>query len=192
MDKNLRISFIAYTVLTSVVLAFLTCCRFFNGAAFAYVAVLISLAIIVYYFVCNSFVRSRFRDLFITAIVFAVLELVTFIVFEFPTSISASVYKGFWNYQVVVSCLGLLFLVYGVFRFIYETKNLKFGFIETILGNKRVIRKAKQAKEFTNGSLEAKPNRKHVDTVSEIPHEEIETKQQEQTQSLPTDTPEEN
>jgi hypothetical protein len=59
--------------------------------------------------------------------------------------------------------------IYIAFRFITESKNVKIGFVETILGNKQ-SKKEKKSKELSNGSLEEKPNN--------IEKQEIETEEE--------------
>ena len=156
MTKNLKLSFILLAVFSAIVVAWKTLSSFFNGVAINMVALLIIVAILLIIILTDNFVKNRIKEMFIFACVLAGLELIVFFPFEFGASINAL--KVFIVFQNIYIVLGLIFMVYIAFRAICEIKGIKFGFIEAMLGNKQTEHKKKKAKEFTNGSLEEKPN----------------------------------
>lgn len=72
-----------------------------------------------------------------------------------------------------ISILALIYLVYVIFRFILDLKDIKVGFIETMLGNKERTKKIKTAKELSNGSLEEKPNQKNNEHASQTEESKV-------------------
>ncbi len=156
MTKNLKLSFILLAVFSAIVVAWRTLSYFFNGVAINMVALLSIVAILLIIVLTDTFVKNRIKEMFIFACVLAGLELIVFFPYEFGASSNAL--KVFVVFQNIYIVLGLLFMVYLTFRAICEIKGVKFGFIEAMLGNKQNERKKKKAKEFTNGSLEEKPN----------------------------------
>lgn len=166
MTKNLKLAFILFSVFFGIIMAWNTLANFFSGVGLNYVAILVILALILMLILTDKFVASRTKELFISVIVFAVLEFLIYFIFEFGIG-SFKVWEVFHNFQKVFSFLALLVFAYIAFRVICEVKGVKFGFIEVMLGNEKRAPKQKKAKELSNGSLEDKPNH----TVEEI-HEE--------------------
>lgn len=156
MTKNLKLSLILLAVLSAIVVAWRTLSYFFNGVALNMVAMLSIVAILLIIVLTDNFVKNRIKEMFIFACVLTGLELIVFFPFEFGASINAL--KVFIVFQNIYIVLGLIFMVYITFRVICEIKGIKIGFVEFMLGNKQTERKKKKAKEFTNGSLEEKPN----------------------------------
>lgn len=160
MNKNLKISFILMLVFTSIVIAWWTLIAFFGGVGLNFVALIAIISALLILMLNDSFVKSRTKDMFIIACVFAVLELIFFVTIEFGYDI-LNVIRGFKIYQTIISVLGILFFIYIIFRLITEIKGIKVGFVEIMLGNNKRTKKIKTAKELSNGSLEEKPNKKH-------------------------------
>lgn len=160
MDKNLKLSLISILVSTSLVVAWRSFGAFFKGSGVSFVIMLVALSVLVYFFVADSYVRSRVRDLFIITIALTVLELVVFCGSEFGWIKDVKSIETFNNFQTFLSIFGLIYFAYIIFRFIYEGCSLRYGFIEGVLGNGGVkhTKQAKARKEFVNGSLEDKPN----------------------------------
>ena len=86
------------------------------------------------------------------------METIVYFPFEFGACVNYNVAKVFLILQNVYSCIALVFLGWLAFRFVTEVKNVKIGFVETMLGSPLKEKKVKKAKELTNGSLEEKPN----------------------------------
>lgn len=160
MDKKLKLSFISLMVLSCVMVAWLTLLAFFKGSAIGMVAMLLVMAFLTYNMVTDSYVRSRIKDLFILAIILTALELIVFMVVEYGWFNTAKVVLVFMRIQTILSIVGIVFFAYVVFRMVYENKSLRLGTVEKMLGNSvQSAKRVKQSKEFTNGSLEEKPNK---------------------------------
>ena len=157
MNKNLKLSFILFIVASTIVVAWRTLSKFFGGVGLNFVALLIIVAILISLIISDKYVFNRTKELFIATCALSSLELIVYFAFEFSVTESSCV--GFLIYQNVLSIWGLLLLVYTMFRFITEYKEIKIGFVEFILGNSKVAKQQKKAKELTNGTLEDKPNR---------------------------------
>lgn len=171
MTKNLKLAFILFSVFFGIIMAWNTLTNFFSGVGLNYVAILVVLALILMLTLTDKFVASRTKELFISVIVFAVLEFLIYFIFEFQIG-SFKVWEVFQNFQKVFSFFALLVFAYIAFRVICEVKGIKFGFIETMLGNEKKGTKQKKAKELSNGSLEDKPNHTQPDPTEE--HETVE------------------
>ncbi len=168
MSKNLKLSFILLLVFNAICIAWITLLTFFSGAGISFVAIMTIVGILSYIIVIDKDTRSRILDVFVLACLFLILEFVVFCAFEFGWYTTSSLSK-FLTYQHVISILSIFYLAYVLFRFFSELSNKKFKFIEIILGNEKIKRKAKANKELTNGSLEEKPN--HVQTNNSIDKE---------------------
>ena len=147
MNKNLKLYFILAFVFAGIMMAWNTLTAFFGGVGLNFLALLVIVGVMFYVMYSDSSVRSRTRDLFIASSVFALLEFLVYIVFEFGTD-SIRVYHGFSEFQTFLSIMGLIYLAYIGFRFFTEIKNIRFGFIERILGNG--VKKEKANKELQN------------------------------------------
>ncbi len=122
-------------------------------------AILVILAILLYLILSDEYVRNRIKDMFVASCVFVLFEFMIYIIFEFGVT-NAKVIHAFLILQNVITAFGLLFLIYVFVRFFTDLKGVKLGFVEVMLGNEKREKKPKKAKEFTNGSLEEKPNHK--------------------------------
>lgn len=160
MSKNLKISFLLSFILSVVVIAWHTLSNFFGGVGLNYVAIIVVVALLLSIVLFDKHTYSRIKDLFFICCVFAFLETIVYFPCEFGGCQDASVATVFFNFQNVYAFLALLFLGYIAFRFIAESKNIRINFIEVILGNEKISKskKEKKSKEFSNGSLEEKPN----------------------------------
>lgn len=161
MDKKLKLSFISLIVLSCVMVAWATLASFFKGGGIALVATMLMLAYLTYCFATDSYVRSRIKDLFFIAIILSALELIIFIITLIAGFAGAlKVIEVMSVIQLILSIVWFAFFVYIVFRLIYETNNQRFSVVEKMLGNNtQQTKRVKQSKEFTNGSLEEKPNK---------------------------------
>ncbi len=170
MSKNLKISFLLSFILSVVVIAWHTLSNFFGGVGLNYIAILVVVAMLLSIILFDKHTYGRIKDIFFICCVFAFLETIVYFPCEFGGCQDSSVATVFFNFQNVYAFLGLLFLGYIAFRFITESKNVRIGFVEVILGNEKPKKdkKEKKSKEFSNGSLEEKPN-------TEIKTEEDET-----------------
>ena len=159
MDRNLKLCLISFMVSAGIMVGWSSLAAFFRGPGVNFVGLLAMLVIVCYLFAADSYVRTRIGDLFTVLVVFVVLELISFFLTEFGWLPNDALF-GARTYQTIISIVALLYFAYTAFRFIYEACNLRFGFIETILGNggNRKVKQAKTRKEFANGSLEDKPN----------------------------------
>lgn len=158
MNKNLKLYFILSAAFAGVMMTWNTLSSFFRGVGLNFVALLVIGGIIFYIIFTDPSVRVRTRDLFILGCAFVSLEFLVYVVFEFGTR-TTKVYQAFSGFQTFLSIMGLLYLAYIAFRFFTELKNIRFGFMEKILGNGP--KKEKANKELENGSLEEKPNHKY-------------------------------
>ena len=178
MSKNLKLSFIFTFVLFAVCLAWTSLANFFSGVGVNFVIMLaLCLALLVIVLVDKQ-TKSRIMDLFIVCVVFLVLESVVYFALEFGSSSysyltleagvgQSNIFTAMHIYQNVISVLAFLFLAYAVFRLIYEIKGYRFAFVEVLLGNQKVQKKERQAKELSNGSLEEKPNKTEAEILDE-------------------------
>lgn len=157
MLKDLKLSYILFFVFSSILVAWNTLSNFFGGVAINFIALLAIVFVQVLLCCKEKHVLKRTKDLLIVSCVFCVLEVIIYFANEFGNGESI---KGFTVYQNVISLLGMLFMFYIGFRFALDLFNKRLKFIEVILGNEKVSRKQKKAKELSNGSLEDKPNNK--------------------------------
>lgn len=175
MQNYLKRPFILFLAFAALLVGWQTVANnaIFNGVGVPFVGIILIVAVLTYKLVTNKEVRHRILDLFALACAFVVLELPVYFVQQFGLG-NAGTCHGFNVYQNVLSVLGLIYLIYVVFRAIYEAKGLNCSFIEIVLGNKKPVKKVKQAKEFTNGSLEAKPNQKKEATDVNAQNDNVE------------------
>lgn len=177
MAKDLKISFILLAIFSSVVMAFKTLMGFFSGAGVNFVALIALVSALLIIMLKNPCVKNRVKDMFIVACVLTVLEFIVYIPVEFGLS-SYNVYRGFMIYQNVLTFIGVLFFAYIAFRFIGELLNVKFSFVEFILGNGvkkkgNKIVKERKSKELENGCLEEKPNKANEENAKNEVNEQI-------------------
>lgn len=158
MTKNIRLFFILSWIFSAVVIAWNTLANFFGGVGLNYVALLMLLASMLVLSVLDNQTAKRTKDLFIICCVLTILELLVYFVFEYNIG-GFKTKHVFWVFQNIYAFIGILLVGYSCFRFIYEVKNQRFKFIEVILGQEKVEKKQKKAKELSNGSLLDKPNR---------------------------------
>ena len=174
MSKNLKMSYIFAFVLTLTVIAWKSLYRFFDGVGINYMIVLVMIALMLCIILGDNETYSRFKDIFVFSCVFAIFETVVYFPYEFGACKNARVETVFFNFQNVFTFLGFLFIAYIAFRLIAEAKNIKFHFIEVMLGSEERYAKApkeqkvKKAKELSNGCLEEKPNQVIETEVEEI------------------------
>lgn len=175
MSKNLKFSFLICFIISAITIAWHTLSEFFYGTGLSYVAILVGVALFLFIILLDKYAFNRTRDLFTMCCVLAILESFVFFPCEFGACSDPDVAIVFFNLQNVFTVIGLLFFVYVVFRLITEAKNIRISFVETLLGNEKVVKvkKEKKSKELSNGSLEEKP----VNTESE---ETAETQQNEE------------
>ena len=157
MNKNLKLSFILFVVASVSIVAWRTLFSFFGGVGLNFVALIIIVAVLIGLILSDKYIYNRTKDLFYTLCGFTALELIVYFAFDFAIK-STNHFAGFLVFQNIISVFGLLFLAYTMFRFITEFKEIKIGFVEFILGNKKTNKQQKKAKELTNGTLEEKPN----------------------------------
>ena len=166
MNKNLKLTFILSLILFALVIAWNTFVAFFGGAGITFIAVVGLFVVILALYLTDNYVRSRTKELFIVSAVFTGLEFIVYLVTEF----NMGGYNGLYAFSVVQSVyaiFAIVFFAYTIFRLFAELKGIKFGFIETILGNNKAERRAKKAREFANGSLEEKPSKLVVESDDE-------------------------
>ena len=156
MTKSLKIGYILSLTFSAILVAWNTLSAFFSGVGINFVALLgISFALFIF---SNNDKNTfkRIKDILFISYIFCFLEVVVYIACEFGNGESL---LGFKIYQGIISLLGLVFLLYILFRFWGELTNKRFGIVEMILGNKTRKPKAKKkTKELSNGCLEEKPN----------------------------------
>ena len=163
MSKNLKTTYILLFVFTAIILAWNTLTSFFKGVAINYIAIVGLAFTILLIMLKDNSVWKRIKDLYITSLVFCVLELIVYFALEFGWC-SLNAIEGFLVYQSVITIIGMVFCIYLSIRFAFELNGKKIGFVEAMLGNKTNTPKVKKAKEISNGCLEEKPNCKQVET----------------------------
>lgn len=166
MNKNIKLSFILLAVISAIVIAFRNLLSFFNGAAIGFIAMCVLIVLLLVILFSDKIAFNRCKDLFFIACGFTVLESIMYFAIDFNIG-SFNSLNGFLVYQNILSILGFIYFAYIAFRFILEYKNIKLSFIEFILGNQKFNKKAKKAKEISNGTLEEKPNKVEVDLAKE-------------------------
>ncbi len=173
MSKNLKLSYILYFVFCAIIVAWNTLFNFFSGVAINFVGIAGIMFVLLLIMFSDKQILKRTRDLLIIAGVFVLLEFFVYFIFEFNMG-DLSTYENTIGYQSVLSMLAFIFFIYSAFRFVCEMKNIKFKFIEILLGNEKFESKPKKAKEVTNGSLEEKPNQKAEETTQPAEEQKIE------------------
>ena len=166
MSKNLKLNFILSIVFVSIILAWNTLMHFFWGAGVNFVALFLIMCAMTFIVIGDKFVRSRWMDVFCLLGLLFVLEIPVYFGVEF----SEIVAHGWFTYQNVISIITFFVTIYMIFRLFLEIKNIRFKFIEVILGNEKFSRYPKRAKELSNGTLEDKPgtiNQASVEIASE-------------------------
>lgn len=166
MSKNLKLSFVLVFVACAISLAWNTLLNFFSGVGINFVAYFAITALLMIVVLTDKETKKRMMDLFVITIAFLVLESVIYFALEFgiPTY---DLYKGMHIYQNVIAALAFLFLAYAIFRLVCEINGTKVGFVEVMLGNKKVQKKERQPKELSNGSLADKPKKNELETLDE-------------------------
>lgn len=162
MNKNLKLSFILLACIAGIVIAFRNLIGLLSGAAISFIAMLVLIVLLLSINLSNNNCFNRTKDMFYIACGLTTLESIMFFAIDFNIGTFNSI-NGFLVYQNILAVLGLLFLAYIAFRLILEMKEIKLGFIEFILGNKKHNKKEKKAKELSNGTLEDKPNNKEIE-----------------------------
>lgn len=177
MTKNLKLSFILYSVFFFIIIAWNTLSNMFRGVGISFVATIAILAILLVIYLTDESVTKRTRDLHFTSCIFAILQFITYFFINFGIG-GTGVFKFFFVMQNIYAFFSILFFAYTTFRIILEQKNIKLAFVEFILGNTPKTSQKKKSKELINGSLEEKPNTKKEDTEEldeEILKDEIST-----------------
>lgn len=177
MNKNLKLSFILFTIASAVIIAWRTLANFFNGVGLNFVTLLIVVAVSLSLILTNKYVYNRIKDLFFTLCGLAILETIMYFAVEFSFNLKNTC-VGLIVYQSIISSLGILYFCYTIFRFITEIKEVKIGFIEFILGNGKPTKQQKKAKELTNGTLEEKPNNKKEEPSQPVEEEIVSTEEE--------------
>ncbi|MCQ2556233.1 MAG: hypothetical protein MJ149_02765, partial [Clostridia bacterium] len=158
MTKNTKRAFILTFVTLAVVIAFNTLTSYFCGVGLNLVALATCFSLVLVIFLSDAETRKRTGDLLILTLAFLVLELPTWLIFEFGIYGAA---EGILVYQHIITLLGMLAFAYVIFRLFCEHEGKKIKFIEVMLGNDKFERKPRKSKkEVDNGSLSEKPNTK--------------------------------
>ena len=169
MTKNLKISFILALIFSGVVIAWRSLMGFMGaGVGLNFVALLVLTSILLVVLLTDSYVKSRFFDIFILTCIFTGLEFLIYFIFEFNIG-STGVKDVFFVFQNIFSVLGILFFAYLIFRFVIEVKQIRLSFVEALLGN---TKSRKKSKELANGSLEDKPSSQPAEEVDKEPQKE--------------------
>ncbi len=166
MSKNLKLNFILSIVFVSIILAWNTLMRFFVGVGVNFVALFLIVSVLAFIVVGDKYVRTRWMDVFCLLTLLFVMEIPVYFGIEFSKVIA----QGWFTYQNVISIITFFVTMYMLFRLFLEIKNIRFKFIEVILGNEKISRGPKRAKELSNGALEDKPgtiNQASVEIASE-------------------------
>lgn len=170
MTKNLKLNFILSIVFVSVILAWTTLMRFFEGVGLNFVALFLVMCTLTFVVISDKFVRSRWMDVFCLLAILFVMEIPVYFAIEFSKEMTIEIALGWMTYQNVISVITFFVTIYMMFRLFLELKNIRFKFIEVILGNEKISRAPKRAKELSNGALEDKPgtiNQASVEIASE-------------------------
>lgn len=170
MTKNLKLNFILSIVFVSIILTWNTLMRFFVGVGVNFVALFLIMCVLAFIVIADKFVRSRWMDVFCLLTLLFVLEIPVYFALEFSREIAL----GWLTYQNVISIITFFVTIYMMFRLFLEIKNIRFKFIEVILGNEKFSREPKRAKELSNGALEDKPGTIDQATVEIASEEEKE------------------
>ena len=178
MTKNLKLNFILSIVFVSIILAWTTLMRFFEGVGINFVALFLIMSTLTFIVISDKFVRSRWMDVFCLLAILFVMEMPVYFAIEFSKEMTIKTALGWMTYQNVISVITFFVTIYMMFRLFLEIKNIRFKFIEVILGNEKFSRAPKRAKELSNGALEDKPgtiNQSSVEIASEEDKEPVNT-----------------
>ncbi len=171
MTKNVRRAFILTFVALAVVIAFSTLTNYFCGVGLNLVALATCFSLVLVIFFSDAEARRRTGDMFILTLAFLVLEIPTWLIFEFSIYDAA---EGILVYQHIITLLGVLAFAYVIFRLFCELNGKKIKLIEVMLGNDKFEKKPRKSKkEVDNGSLSEKPNTKE-ETKEEAVEETVE------------------
>lgn len=184
MSKNLKISYILTFVLFALCLAWNTLLNFFNGVGVTFVAMFALVLAMMIIIIVDPATRKRFMDIFVLGAVLLVLEIVIFFALEFGGANiqyliaeaaygTSNIYTAMHVYQNVIACFAFVFLGYTIFRLICEIKNVRIGFVEVILGNQKIQKKERTAKELENGSLADKPKKDEEPDLDEESEDQV-------------------
>lgn len=170
MTKNNKISFILYLSFFALIIAYKSISVFFSGVGLPFVLTIgvVSTLLMIFFHDKNAYARTK--ELFITICAFCALEFLIYFFVELDIA-GYDAIQGFMVFQNILSFFAVLFFAYTMFRFICESKNVRFKFVEFLLGNRTKDSEPKKAKEISNGCLEDKPRNNVVD--ESIPTEEI-------------------
>lgn len=163
MTKQLKLIYILSFSFLGVVLAWNTLLSFFGGVGINFVGISALLFIIILLSSKNN-LWKRTKDLILCLSTMYVLESASYFVISFAWD-DVNILKGFICYQNILSIIAIVLFAYFVFRFVCEMQNKRIRFVEILLGNEKKAVKVKKEKEVFNGSLEAKPNKKHNSTT---------------------------
>ena len=159
MTKQLKLVYILSFSFLGAVVAWNTLQSFFGGVGLNMVGISTLLFIIILICAKNN-LWKRTKDLIVCLTTMFALESASYFVVSFAYD-NADVVKGFICYQNILSIIAIVLFAYFVFRFVCEMQNKQVRFVEILLGNEKKTVKVKKEKEVFNGSLEAKPNKKH-------------------------------
>ena len=161
MNKNLKLVYLLTFILSIVIVAWNTLSNFFGGVGINYITLLVCVAIMISMVVADKQLFNRTKDLFFASCVLTSLESIVYLPNEFGACKNPDVAVVFFNFQNVFTLLGLLLLIWLLFRFLTEYQNVRIHFVEVLLGNEKRVKKDKKhkpSKELSNGSLAQKPN----------------------------------
>ena len=85
MTKNLKLNFILSIVFVSVILAWTTLMRFFEGVGLNFVALFLVMCTLTFVVISDKFVRSRWMDVFCLLAILFVMEIPVYFAIEFSS-----------------------------------------------------------------------------------------------------------
>lgn len=159
MTKKVKLSFVLISILFAIVIAFKSLVLFFEGAiGLPFVAMLAIISVLTIFNFTSKETATRIKDLFIVSCIFTIYEFFMYFFIEFRIA-GYKMLEVLYGIQYAVSFIAILFVVYLVFRAIYEVKGLNIKFFEIMLGTQKRGKRQKKAKDIKNGSLQEKPSK---------------------------------
>ena len=198
-QKKVNLTLIFSLILFGIGIAFKSIATYFGGLispcgsfGIPFVAVLVFSILILVNVLKNKENRRRLIDIFILTAISLIFAIVAYCSTEWVNQLDLTMKKvDFVNeWCIAYSIFSLIFLIYGLLRYISEISEKKWTIFEIILGLKKVEKHKttinekynRQPKEVMNGDLEQKPNQpkevKEPEVVENTiiePTEEIET-----------------
>lgn len=162
--KNIKLSLILSIVMCCVAIANKSVIGYLSGFGFAFVALIIMAFVMLSLFLNDKRLVKRLADVYIINALMLLFGMILFCNVDLTIEMTIKKLEFIQGFSKFYAIISLIFLCWILFRFIYEISEYRFKWLEVVLGNAKIEKKAKtvktkkQPKEVEDGSLEKKPN----------------------------------